>query len=201
VNSDVIENVISGMNNLEIAGQRLSVQRVPVSSAAVLLRPSKTSPKPAALNQFTSQQADGITPQWKPSRVIQLSNMTTEEDLSDDQLYEGVPSSLLTCLFYFLLYFLLSFLVPVELIEDIADECNTYAKVLSVIIPRFSENRDNIRDRSSAIGKVFVHVSELEGALKVMKAVSGRKFNGKIIEASYYPEELCKKQVRTIYFN
>jgi hypothetical protein len=67
-----------------------------------------------------------------------------------------------------------------------------------VIIPRSSENHDTSCDSISAVGRVFVHVSDLQGALKVMKAVSGRKFNGKIINASYYPEELFRKQVRNV---
>jgi hypothetical protein len=109
----VIENVISGMNNLEIAGQRISVQRVPVSSAAVLLRPIKSSPKSATSNQFlqvSSQETDKASmTQWKPSTVIQLSNMTTEEDLADDQLYEGSVSLIYLSLLLIPLTFLFWF--------------------------------------------------------------------------------------------
>jgi splicing factor U2AF subunit len=149
----VTDTVITGMNNLEIAGSRISVQRVPKSSAAVLLKP----PKPVFDQSLTEFAVDHCSIK---STVIQLENMTSAEDLADDQAYE-------------------------ELIEDVTDECSNYASIKSVIIPR---------DTSfGALGKIFVQCNSVDGAEKVLKAVNGRKFNGKIVEAHFCPESVIKK--------
>lgn len=40
VDPTIAEGVVNGMNKLDIAGNKLAVQRVPISSAAMLLKPS-----------------------------------------------------------------------------------------------------------------------------------------------------------------
>lgn len=167
-NPEIIDGVIAGMNNIDIAGSRLTVQRVPESSASVLLKPTVPSSDQSAQrnNVHTESIVDNNSNVCdKPTSVVFLSNMTTEEDLVDNQLYE-------------------------ELIEDISEECNNYATVNSVIIPR-----DRIRFDESLIGKVFVHVTNAAGAESVFKAVNGRKFNGKIVVATYYKEDSFLKEI------
>lgn len=161
------------MNNIDIAGNRLTVQRIPESSASVLLKPTFGSPDLSKnIEQLSSKYTENDNMfdssyelSDKPTCVVFLSNMTSEEDLTDGQLYE-------------------------ELIEDISEECSNYATVKSVIIPR-----DKSRFRDSLIGKVFVHVADVIGAGNVCKAVNGRKFNGKIVVAAYYNEDVFLKEV------
>lgn len=157
VNPDITDGVVSGMNKLDIAGSRLSVQRIPQSSASLLLKPSTSSPNRPTDNASVLFSS---TTQSVPSSVVQLLNMTTDEDLVDEELYQ-------------------------ELVEDIHEECSLHGTVKSVQIPRDKSNFD-----SSFIGTVFVHLLDVDGAKKVFKAVSGRKFNGRIVEACYFPEEL-----------
>lgn len=157
VDNKAADSVISGMNNLNLAGHKLSVQRVPISSAAVLLRPVKVS------SRSDEPPSEGDA---KVSRVICLSNMTTEEDLQDDESYQ-------------------------ELLEDVIDECSLHAKIGSVVIPRAASEQFP----SHLIGKIFVFVNDEEGAKSLRKAVHGRKFNGNIVEAGYYPEHLFSNQV------
>ena len=52
-----------------------------------------------------------VLDEYPLSSVIRLSNMTTPADLTDNDLYE-------------------------ELLEDVADECNTHGTVKSIVIPR-----------------------------------------------------------------
>lgn len=153
---DLTESVVAGMNNLDLAGNKISVQRVPISSANVLLKPVKQTSKFPDVVETTS-----------PSTVLLFTNMVTSEDLLDDQLYE-------------------------DLIADIADECNSFAPIKSVIIPRFQFQHG---PDSTEVGKVFVECCSLDGAEKILKAISGRKFNGNIVEVHYFPENLFFSKV------
>ena len=44
----ITDGVVAGMNKLDIAGNKLSLSRVPTSSAAMLLKPSAASPATGA---------------------------------------------------------------------------------------------------------------------------------------------------------
>lgn len=164
--AEITDAVVSGMNNIDIAGNRLSVQRVPESSASVLLKPKHSASPNSSQNMVVDENAImNFYSKNEPTCVVQLSNMTSAEDLADNQLYE-------------------------ELIEDISEECSNHAVVKSVTIPREKSIFD-----SSFLGEVFVYVSDVIGAQKVVKAVRGRKFNGKIVGATFYPEELYLSEV------
>jgi len=74
-----------------------------------------------------------------------------------------------------------------ELLEDVAEECNNHGTVKSIVIPRGVED--------ASLGRIFVSFVEKESAQKAYGAVAGRKFNGKVVRAHYYPEELFTKKV------
>jgi splicing factor U2AF subunit len=172
VNHALTDGVVAGMNNLDIAGQKLSVQRIPASSASVLLQPTNPSAPPSATPAPTSAQPAAVSPgpeassddlvHCPPSSVVRLSNMTTPQDLADDQSYE-------------------------ELLEDVADECNSHGTVKSIVIPRSGSD--------SSVGKIFVHFTDIAGAQATRKAVAGRRFNGRAVEVYFYPEELFVQKV------
>jgi hypothetical protein len=187
------------MNKLDIAGNKLSVQRVPASSAAVLLQPSvqpassaqtaaaaaaaaaikvtmSAPPPPPAAAAAVAENPLAKHPQ---SAVIRMSNMTSQEDLDDDALYE-------------------------ELIEDISDECNSHGTVKSIVIPRGDLTRAASaapEEAAAAVGKIFVHFVSSVDAAAALRAVAGRKFNGRVVEAYFYPEELFlgKVHIQLLY--
>jgi splicing factor U2AF 65 kDa subunit len=169
VNPDLTDGVVAGMNKLDLAGQKLSVQRVPVSAAAVLLKP--TSSTQALSNTNLSSQTINnttISPDQPPSLVVCLSNMTTEDDLTDNTLYE-------------------------ELVEDVADECNKHGMVKAIVIPRSTHSYSI--EKPSIVGKIFVKFSDVPGAAKAIKAISGRRFNGKVVIAEYFDQEIFDQKV------
>ena len=145
-NSELADVVVSGMNKLDIAGCKLSVQRIPQSSAALLLKPS---PSVATIDPLIPVK----------SCVLQLSNMVSQADLDDNDLYQ-------------------------ELLEDVTDECNRHGKVDHVVIPRGG----NANEGEPFVGKVFVCFVDVEGAEKALKAVNGRRFNGTTVEAVFFGE-------------
>ena len=100
--------IILGLNKLEIANFRLAVQRVPAESAAILLQPLSSRSQPSAnVNQpgTTISATNDPLDTYPSSRILRLSNMTVDEDLTDDELYQ-------------------------ELREDIHEECSKYGELI-----------------------------------------------------------------------
>jgi hypothetical protein len=150
------------LDKLDIAGQRISLQRLPAQTATVLLKPAKgLKSDPGKVPSDAPHSNDEDTANSSgATKVVQLSNMTTSEDLEDDELYQ-------------------------ELIEDVREECNRFGQVLDVVVPR-----GNIAGLGfDVLGKIYVHLSSVDGAASVLKAVAGRKFNGLTVEACYLSEE------------
>lgn len=174
VTSDVIDSVIQGMNGIDLGGTKISVARIPASSAAILLKPTQAQQQAAAqaasapaattstTSNATSEEDRTLSllrrfNEQLATSVVRLSNMTTDEDLVDEQAYD-------------------------ELIEDVASECQKYGTVLKVHVPR---------DRASpAYGVVFVHFTDAAGAAQAKDKIQGRKFNGKVVQAVCFPEKL-----------
>jgi splicing factor U2AF subunit len=68
-----------------------------------------------------------------------------------------------------------------EIIEDTKEECSKFGHVVSVVIPRSLHEPGN--------GKVFVEFSSSEAAFNAAKVLSGRTFDGKQVEATFYDEK------------
>lgn len=186
VNQALTDGVVGGMNNLDIADHKISVQRIPASSAALLLQPTAVSVPAAATAPTSTAVAAAGTAQvaalgtpptsspsvpdalesYPPSTVVRMSNMTTDEDLRDDDLFD-------------------------ELTEDVAGECNSHGVVKSIVIPRGPATGP----QDTSVGKIFVHFTDIAGATRSRQAVAGRRFNGRVVEAYFYPEELFVKKV------
>ena len=162
------DGAVSGLDKLDIADHKLSVQRVPPHAAALLLQPSaipvispplKKPPPPAEVKDRLFD--------LPPTPVIRLSNMTTPKELNSDEEY-------------------------MELQEDVAEECNVYGTVRCVVIPR--GNRDG-SEEGEEVGMVYVHFTDSEGASRAKDAIAGRMFNGHIVRATFFPEDLFAAQV------
>ena len=175
--SAAADSAVQGLDKLEIADHKLSVQRVPPHAAGLLLQPSvvpviappsKKPPPPVEVKDRLSV--------LQPTCVIRLSNMTTPAELSNDEEY-------------------------MELQEDVAEECNVYGVVRSVIIPRGNmgdTDNGDMAEEGEEVGMVYVHFTLSDGASKAKNAIAGRMFNGNIVRATFYPEDLFVKQVRLV---
>lgn len=111
-------------------------------------------------NEFTYEQLDVPFYASTPSRVVQIINILTAEDLMDDDEYK-------------------------EILEDIRFECMTFGTVLNVEIPR-PDMKNSFA--SLSVGKIFVKFATIESAKRARYNLSGRKFNGRIAVGSFYPE-------------
>lgn len=109
------------------------------------------------------------------SRVLQLLNMVTPEELMDNDDYEGM------------LFLAFSWSVDtkeVEICDDVRDECSKYGQILDVKIPRPSGGSR----QSAGVGKIFVKFDSIESTTNALKALAGRKFSDRTVVTTYFSE-------------
>lgn len=94
-----------------------------------------------------------------PSRVIQFLNMISYEDLfEEDEI--------------------------IQVKDDILTECKSYGEIISIEIPRPDENGV----ATYGVGKIFVKFNHIIAAKQARYRMSGRKYNGRTVVVSFYPE-------------
>ena len=90
-----------------------------------------------------------------------MTNMVTAAELNDDTEYFDIR-------------------------EDVSSECSEYGQVLSVIIPRTKEGFP-----SSSEGLIFVEFLDASMARTCAIALSGRKFDSRIVIVDYVRTFVC----------
>ncbi|KAH8233152.1 hypothetical protein KR026_004847, partial [Drosophila bipectinata] len=95
------------------------------------------------------------------TEVLCLMNMVLPEELLDDEEYEDIRM-------------------------DILLECAKYGDVRSLKIPRPIPKEDTPK---SGCGKVYVQFESMDDCQKAMRALSGRKFSGRIVMTSFFDPE------------
>lgn len=101
-----------------------------------------------------------------PTKILRLSNMVTPADLEDDEVYS-------------------------ELIEETKEECSQFGTVANVIVPRPVKHATGsvVSPPGLGIGQVFVEMATLEEAKAAMCVLKGRLFDGRIVDAKFYPSD------------
>jgi splicing factor U2AF subunit len=99
---------------------------------------------------------------YTPSRVIQMINVLTPEDLMDDYEYR-------------------------DILDDIRFEACKYGAILNIEIPRPCKQTGLA---CPAVGKVFIKYQNIASAKKAQYKISGLKYNRRTLVCSFYPENL-----------
>ncbi|KAB5581069.1 hypothetical protein GE09DRAFT_1213499 [Coniochaeta sp. 2T2.1] len=142
---------ITGLNGMDLGEKRLAVRKASIGVTQVAGEMSVNAM--SMLAGTTSTDPD-------VSRVLQLLNMVTPEELMDNDDYE-------------------------EIKEDVQEECSKYGTVVELKIPRPSGP-----SRSSAgVGKIFVKYDTPDAAQKALRALAGRKFADRTVVTTFFPEE------------
>ena len=132
----------------------------------VQLSCANTRPVPTG-GAFTQTQIAGIDLSkgaGPPTEVLCLMNMVTEENLREDEEYE-------------------------DILEDIREECTKYGNVRSLEIPRPVHGIE-VR----GVGKVYVEFSDKNECQKAQAALTGRKFDNKVVVTSYFDPDLYHRR-------
>jgi hypothetical protein len=157
---------------MEMGDRKLKVQRAtPNAKSFSILQQLKQNPQDQIVFEAGKSNFSEQMPNFQiiisipsfatvPSRVIQLINMITAEDVMDDMEYR-------------------------EISEDIRIECMNYGVVLNVVIPRPDKTTSLA---GPAVGKIFVKFQTVQAAKKARYKISGKKYNRRTAIASFYPE-------------
>ena len=66
-----------------------------------------------------------------------------------------------------------------EIMEDTKEECGQFGALKSVIIPR----------DGAGLTKIFLEYVSMDDAAKAIQGLAGRTFDGKAVQATYFPED------------
>lgn len=153
---------------MDVGGKKLKVVKASVGSTQV----ANFDVGITAISSLASQGAsDG-----EASRVLQLLNMVTEDELHDNDDYEGMFQPIFS--------FTAITNHSIEICEDVRDECSKFGKVLDIKVPRpVGGSR-----QSAGVGKIFVKFESAESTTNALKSLAGRKFADRTVVTTYFPE-------------
>ncbi|KAM5376969.1 hypothetical protein ACJZ2D_005171 [Fusarium nematophilum] len=140
------------LNGMDVGGKRLKVTKASIGPTQV----ANFDVGITAISGLASQTANDV----EGSRVLQLLNMVTAEELLDNDDYE-------------------------EICEDVREECSKFGNVIDLKIPRPTGGSR----QSAGVGKIFVKYENPEDTTKALKALAGRKFADRTVVTTYFPEE------------
>ncbi|KAI0817914.1 hypothetical protein GGR55DRAFT_673743 [Xylaria sp. FL0064] len=152
VDPSITDIAVQGLHGMVIGEKNLKVQKASIGITQV-------SGVEMGVNAM-SMLAGTTSNDSEISRVIQLLNMVTPEELLDNDDYE-------------------------EICEDVEGECSKYGKIEAMKVPRpIGGSR-----QSAGVGKIFVKFDTTESAKKALQALAGRKFADRTVVTTYFPEE------------
>ncbi|KAL8365959.1 hypothetical protein RB595_004641 [Gaeumannomyces hyphopodioides] len=143
---------IHGLNNMELGDKRLRVKKASIGITQV-------SGIEMGINAM-SMLAGTVAQDPDLSRVLQLLNMVTADELLDNDDYE-------------------------EICDDVRDECSKFGTILELKIPRPSGGSRQL----AGVGKIYVKFDRIESSTEALKGLAGRKFADRTVVTTYFPEE------------
>ncbi|OAQ99305.1 hypothetical protein LLEC1_00725 [Akanthomyces lecanii] len=145
------EPALNTLNGMDVGGKKLKVVKACVGGTQV-------ANFDAGINAISNLAGQGNG--GEPTRVLQLLNMVTAEELLDNDDYE-------------------------EICDDVRGECSKYGKLLDIKVPRPAGGSR----QSAGVGRIFVKFELAESTTSALKALAGRKFADRTVVTTYFPEE------------
>ncbi|KAL2784978.1 hypothetical protein BJX66DRAFT_315843 [Aspergillus keveii] len=143
---------VQGLNGMELGDRHLKVVRASIGMTQAVGLDMGVN----AMSMFAKTTSQDL----EVSRVLQLLNMVTSEELMDSEDYE-------------------------EICDDVREECSKYGQVLELKIPRPTGGSR----QSPGVGKIFVKFDTIESTTAALKALAGRKFSDRTVVTTYFSEE------------
>ncbi|KAI0911617.1 hypothetical protein F4824DRAFT_130238 [Ustulina deusta] len=153
VDPSITDIAVQGLHGMVIGEKNLKVQKASIGITQV-------SGVEMGVNAMSMLAGTTASNDSEMSRVVQLLNMVTPEELLDNDDYE-------------------------EICEDVEGECSKYGKIMAMKVPRpIGGSR-----QSAGVGKIFVKFDTTESAKNALQALAGRKFADRTVVTTYFPEE------------
>lgn len=159
----VTETAIAGLNGLSLEGRILTVRRAGEGS----LRDGPygmTAAQAGALGVPEQAAPTGgpVTSTAGATRIVVLAEAVVRDELTDEEEYN-------------------------DIVDDMREEANRHGKCIKVTIPRpYADGRPD----EAHVGKVVIEFEDANAAMRARTALHGRKFSGRIVQASFLPEHL-----------
>ncbi|KAK0552052.1 hypothetical protein OC845_001911 [Tilletia horrida] len=191
VDPSITDIACQGLNDIELGGRRLVVQRASVGAnrggpTGTNMGALGTGGGPILPASFTANGGEA----GEPTRCLQMLNMVTPQELVDDEEYS-------------------------EIVEDVRDECAKFGAVIDVRIPRpMAESKgaagntwritqDAKNDSAGGegvgsssgkveregVGRVYVKFGAVDDCATALKQIAGRQFGGRVVICAYLKEE------------
>ncbi|KAA8646967.1 hypothetical protein EYZ11_000092 [Aspergillus tanneri] len=142
---------VEGLNGMELGDRHLKVVRASIGTTQAAGLDMGVN----AMSMFAKTTSQDL----ETSRVLQLLNMVTPEELIDNDDYD-------------------------EICDDVREECSKYGQIVDLKIPRPSGGSR----QSPGVGKIFVKFDTVESATGALKALAGRKFSDRTVVTTYFSE-------------
>lgn len=146
------EIAVEGLNAMEIADNTLRVRRASIGM-------KQAAGVEMGVNAM-AMMAGTTSVDLEASRVLQLLNMVTADELLDPEEYD-------------------------EICEDIRDECQKFGSLVDMKVPRPSGGSR----QAAGVGKIFVRFETQESASNALCSLAGRKFADRTVVCTYFSEE------------
>ncbi|GJP92610.1 hypothetical protein CBS63078_3224 [Aspergillus niger] len=143
---------VEGLNGMELGDRHLKVVRASIG----MTQAAGLDMGVNAMSMFAKTTSQDL----ETSRVLQLLNMVTPEELMDPEDYD-------------------------EICDDVRDECSKYGTVVELKVPRPTGGSR----QSPGVGKIFVKFDTVESTTNALKALAGRKFSDRTVVTTYFSEE------------
>jgi len=157
VDPSVTDIACQGLNGMELGDRFLVVQRAAIGAnpakQGMYSGPSGGGPIGVDLSKVSTNIITAATAgEAIPTRVLQMLNMVTPEELVNAEEYD-------------------------EIIEDIKEECGKYGSILDVKVPRpavASNGKMDVKATEALpdVGKVFVMYETIEMTKKAMMSIA-----------------------------
>ena len=125
---------IQGLNGMALGDKKLVVQRASVG-AKVIEEYDMTTDITSMAMPISIPGLQMPSTAQTATTVLCLMNMTTEDELGDDEEYEGMR---MISYHLFIIFIIICYLCVFVsgILEDVREECSNYGQVLSVAAPR-----------------------------------------------------------------
>lgn len=143
---------IQGLNGMPIGDNKLKVRKASIGITQV----AGVEMGVNAMSMLAGTTANDS----EETRVLQLLNMVTPEELMDNDDYQ-------------------------EICEDVQEECSKFGQILDIKVPRPTGGSR----QSAGVGKIYVKYDTTASAKLALQALAGRKFADRTVVTTYFPEE------------
>lgn len=153
----IVDKACAGLNGTTIGDKMLTVRRATQHAPNSVSRPSVSGL--GGQVEAIGMHGDALVRQ--STRVVQLRNVVTEEELADDNEYA-------------------------EIVEETEVEARRFGALEKILVPRPAKDSDTV---VKGVGRVFLVFEKVADAERAFAAMDGRKFDERTVQASYVSDE------------